>query len=115
MRKVILILFAFISLNLFAGNGQVELKGRRINSENKGNAFPRSSVAPLVISLSDYVLSLPECDQQETLTLYQDGSIVYTAVLSSGTSMIEIPSYVVGDCELQLARGNIIYVGQICF
>ena len=88
------------------------MKGRRINAENKGNAFPRSSVAPLVISLSDYVLSLPECDQQETLTLYQDGSIVYTAVLSSGTSMIEIPSYVVGDCELQLARGNIIYIAM---
>ena len=53
------------------------------------------------------------CDGCELLLLDEDGDVVYSTVIPVGTTSLVLPSYLSGEYEIQINRGNFCFYGMI--
>lgn len=53
------------------------------------------------------------CDGCELLLLDEDGDVVYSTVIPVGATSLVLPSYLSGEYEIQIIRGNFCFYGMI--
>ena len=71
--------------------------------------LPKSPVIPPDISYDGNVISFLGQHDSYTLCIYQDGALVYTVGVSSGTNTIVLPSWLEGQFEIRLLTGDSYY------
>ena len=93
--------------------GEIPLSVRIEDPVNGGNPVPRTPVLIPTVSLDGYTLSYDASCWGNTLQIEQNGVIVYSTIIPSDAYSTELPSYLSGDYELQIIRGNFCFYGDI--
>ena len=66
------------------------------------------------VSIEDYTLYFTTpCDGCTLRLLDENDVVVYSTVISAGTTSLVLPSYLSGEYEIQIIRGNICFYGYI--
>lgn len=79
-----------------------------------GNNGTYAPARPWYISQNDYVLTLPDFEEDYTLQLFdEDENVVYSVDCLSGTTQVVLPSTLTGDYEIVVIRGGTYYGGYI--
>ena len=115
MLKKLFLAFALLSSwgvnSIYAGE-QIPMHIINPSGPEGGNTLapPR----PWYITQDDYTLSMPAFEDDFTLELLdEDGVVVYTTFVPSGTTLIVLPSTLSGDFELRLVADTYYYIGYI--
>lgn len=120
MKKIITLLVLFMfSLGMYANQPPSETLTLHPSSSSKddgrGNPSPRSILSPLFIIKENHSLILPTNEEGVEIIVKQSNDIIYQDIISAGTSVIEIPANVQGDCVIQLTIGETVYIGKVQF
>lgn len=66
------------------------------------------------VCLDDYSLSFnTPCDGCTLRLLDENDVVVYSTIIPTGTTSLVLPSYLSGEYEIQIIRGNICFYGYI--
>ena len=66
------------------------------------------------VSIEDHTVYFDTpCDGCTLRIVNEDGDVEYTTVIADGTDELELPSYLEGEYELQIVRGNFCFYGII--
>ena len=85
-----------------------------IERPTNGQGSHRAPMRVPNLVIDDNILLIPEyyynCQLQIT---DEDGFVVYSTTIPEGCDQIELPSYLNGEYEIQLIRGNFCFCGYI--
>ena len=102
--------FANVCVDAFAS--QVQLQVRIDDPTENQPPYPKSPILIPEVSIEDYTLNFDaSCLGCELRLLDEDGVLVYSTTITSGT--LVLPSYLSGNYELQIIRGNFCFYGDI--
>lgn len=74
----------------------------------------KSPTLPLVITQNGHVLTLPGFSDDVVLQLLdEDGVVVYTLFIPAGTTIIVLPTALIGDFEIRFVADTYYYYGFI--
>ena len=97
---------------LNAAQVPVQLQVRYDDPKINQSGGPKSPVLVPGVSIDDYVLTFDaSCLGCELRLMDEDGDVVYTSTITSST--LVLPSYLSGEYELQIIRGNWCFYGYI--
>ena len=74
-----------------------------------GNPFPKMPPRIPVVEQDENQLIFEASHAEFTLELIQDDEVVYSVVVPSTTTLVTIPTWVAGDCEIRLITGGTFY------
>lgn len=86
-----------------------------VNGDNAGGntglpTGPRSPIVMPSVTQDSHTLYLYSgCDNASLVLLDENGDSVYTAAITAGTTQIVLPSYLVGEYELRIIRGGVVF------
>ena len=113
MKKFILFLLLLVGGGTFAFGAQ-QIPMHIIDQNPSGSGYPLAPIRPWYINQNDYVLTLPDFEEDYTLQLLdEDGYVVYSVNCLSGTTQVVLPSTLTGDYEIVVIRGETYYGGYI--
>lgn len=102
--------FANVCVNAFAS--EVSLQVRIEDPTNNQPPYPKTPILVPEVSIEDYTLTFDDaCLGCELRLLDEDGVLVYSTTITSSTFVL--PSYLSGNYELQIIRGNFCFYGDI--
>lgn len=113
---VALSLMVFNSFGAVTGgeNSDISLSLVWNDPSNTNTPIPKTPVPPLLISQDSNVLTLPATPVDYTLELRdENGVLVYTAFIPTGTAQIILPSTLYGDFEIRLVADTYYYIGYL--
>lgn len=111
MKKLILFLLLLVG-GTFAFGAQIPMN--IIKEGPAGNIGTYAPARPWYITQDDYVLTLPDFEEDYTLQLFdEDENVVYSVDCLSGTTQVVLPSTLTGDYEIVVIRGGTYYGGYI--
>ena len=112
MKKLIIFLLLLVGGGTFAFGAQIPM--HIIKDGPAGNNGTYAPARPWYISQNDYVLTLPDFEEDYTLQLFdEDENVVYSVDCLSGTTQVVLPSTLTGDYEIVVIRGGTYYGGYI--
>ena len=66
------------------------------------------------IDINDHTLSfITPCDGCTLQLVDEDGIVLFTTVIPNGATNLVLPSYLSGEYEIQIVRGNFYFYGYI--
>lgn len=84
------------------------------DDDNNGGGRPRTPVLPPTIAIDGHTLYIiGGCVGAELALVSADDEEVYTASLPEGTTLLVLPEWLQGTYELQIRRGQYIFVADI--
>ena len=102
--------FANMCVNAFAGEVPLQVSIDDPNIDKP--PYPKTPILIPEVSIDDYTLTFDaSCLGCELRLLDEDGVLVYSTTITSGT--LVLPSYLSGNYELQIIRGNFCFYGDI--
>ncbi len=102
VRKLFLFVFLLIGVGSFSYGAQ-QIPMHIINPEGVGNGHTYAPPRPWYITQDENVLTMSETPEDYTFVLLdEDGEIVYTDTLFSGSTMFILPSTLSGNFEIRL-------------
>lgn len=119
MKRIILGL-ALILAASFSGV-MAEVVGEEIDFEvgivdptENHEPFHKGPVLVPSVSLDGYTLYFAtSCDGCTLCLLDENDTVVYSTVIPTGTTSLVLPSYLSGEYEIQIIRGNYCFYGYI--
>ena len=92
----------------------IDLSVSIIDPKGGQHGQQRGPVVIPEVDLVGYTLSfVTPCDGCELILLDEDGDVVYSTVIPVGTTSLVLPSYLSGEYEIQINRGNFCFYGMI--
>lgn len=92
----------------------VDLNLGYVDPEIGKSGQQRSPIAIPEVDIDDYTLSfITPCDGCTLQLVDEDGIVVYTTVIPNGATNLVLPSYLSGEYEIQIVRGNFYFYGYI--
>lgn len=106
-------LFTAMMLKADPGNGNtIPLRPIKTTPNNSGR--PRTPVCVPTIYLDGHTLFFETSCDGCTLQLFdEDGNVVYSLVIPTGTTSLTLPATLTGNYEIQIIRGDFTFVGEI--
>ncbi len=106
-------LFTATMLKADPGNGgTIQLKPIKTTPDDGGHS--RLPVCVPTIYLDGHTLYFETSCDGCTLQLFdEDGNVVYSLVIPTGTTSLTLPATLTGDYEIQVIRGDITFAGEI--
>lgn len=102
VRKLILFVILLIGGCSFSYGAQ-QIPMHVIDPEGVGNGHTYAPARPWYITQEDYAFTFAATPEDYTLVLLdEDGEVVYTDTLLSGSTMFILPSTLLGNFELRL-------------
>jgi len=96
--------------------GRLYLQVRIIDPTVQDEPIGRNPVdIPLLSVEANNISFITPCDGYTLRLVNEEGGIDYSIRIAANTSNITIPSYLTGEYELQLIRGQYCYYGYIEF
>lgn len=113
MKKLILFLLLLLGGGTFAFGAQ-QIPMHIIDETPPLGGHPYAPARPWYINQNDYILTLPDFEEDYTLQLLnEDEDVVYSVNCLSGTTQVVLPSTLTGDYEIVVIRGETYYGGYI--
>jgi hypothetical protein len=87
-----------------------------VDPKNGNDGQQKSPQQGLIVSIDDYILTIPAFEDDFILELLdEDGVVVYSVYVPAGTTQVVLPSTLSGDFELRLVEDTYYYRGYISF
>ena len=104
-------LFANVSAQAFE---LVPLTCQKVNKDKDRPSNPKSPDVIPSLYIDEYTLSYgSELEGFELQILDEDGVVVYSTIISAGTSQVVLPSTLSGDYEIRFVTDDYYYYGYI--
>ena len=115
MRKFYLILTSFVLLSIHCmAGGPIDLSVGIIDPAPIGHKPSKAPIQPPVVYLDDYTLSFNAFEEDCAIQLLdEDDVVVFSDVITAGTTTFLLPSTLSGEYQIQLIYGNWIFIGWI--
>ena len=104
MKKVMMVALLLTGGGTFCYGSPVQVPMHIIDQSSGSSGPTYAPIRPWYITQDDYTLEL----------LDEDGVVVYTTFVPSGTTTVILPSTLSGDFELRLVADTYYYRGYIC-
>jgi len=103
MKKYVLFVTLLIWGAFFSFGAQQSIPMQIVNGHDVGNGHTYAPARPWYITQDDYVFTLSASSEDYTLVLLdEDGEVIYSDTLISGSTMFVLPSTLSGSFELRL-------------
>lgn len=107
-------MLSLTSVNVYADPTDIELQVGYEDPDDGDLGQQRGPVLIPDLSLDGYSLIFnTPCDGYTLRLLDENGSVVYSTVIPTGTTSLVLPSYLSGEYEIQIIQGNICFYGYI--
>lgn len=107
-------MLSFTCVNLYANQEDVDLQVGYEDPDEGNDGQHRGPVHIPDVSLDGYSLIFnTPCDGCTLRLLDENDIVVYSTVIPTGTTSLMLPSYLSGEYEIQIIRGNIYFYGYI--
>lgn len=114
MKKLVILLFALLSLVMAKANEKVEFKSQLLQGASIGHGYPKSPMQAPTVYIEDYTLSFVVGHPDYLLNIKdEDGNVVFSTVVWSAQTEVVLPSTLSGDYEIELVMGNWLFSGWI--
>ena len=114
MKKLVILLFALLSLVMAKANEKVEFKSQLLQGASIGHGYPKSPMQPPTVYIEDHTLSFAVDHPDYLLNIKdEDGNVVFSTVVWSAQTEVVLPSSLSGDYEIELVMGNWLFSGWI--
>ena len=114
MKKLVILLFALLSLVMAKANEKVEFKSQLLQGASIGHGYPKSPIQPPTVYIEDHTLSFTVDHPDYLLNIKdEDGDVVFTTVVYSAQTEVVLPLTLSGDYEIELVMGNWLFSGWI--
>ena len=114
MKKLVILLFALLSLVMAKANEKVEFKSQLLQGASIGHGYPKSPIQPPTVYIEDHTLSFAVDHPDYLLNIKdEDGDVVFTTVVYSAQTEVVLPLTLSGDYEIELVMGNWLFSGWI--
>ena len=114
MKKLVILLFALLSLVMAKANEKVEFKSQLLQGASIGHGYPKSPMQPPTVYIEDHTLSFTVDHPDYLLNIKdEDGNVVFSTVVWSAQTEVVLPSTLSGDYEIELVMGNWLFSGWI--
>ena len=114
MKKLVILLFALLSLVMAKANEKVEFKSQLLQGASIGHGYPKSPMQPPTVYIEDHTLSFTVDHPDYLLNKKdEDGDVVFTTVVYSAQTEVVLPLTLSGDYEIELVMGNWLFSGWI--
>lgn len=115
MKKLLLTCCLWaVSLAIYAEDRWIDFHVGYNNPTNVNKGKTRTPIQPPAVYLKNYTLSFNAFEEDCTIQLLsEDDGIVVSDVIPAGTSTFQLPTYLVGEYQIQLIYGNFIFTGYI--
>ena len=114
MKKLVILLFALLSLVMAKANEKVEFKSQLLQGASIGHGYPKSPMQPPTVYIEDHTLSFTVDHPDYLLNIKdEDGDVVFTTVVYSAQTEVVLPSTLSGDYDIELVMGNWLFSGWI--
>lgn len=101
-------------VSVYADPIEIPLQVSYEDPNNGNDGLQKGSVPIPSISLDYYSLIFnTPCDGYTLRLLDEDGVVVYSVVIPTGTTSIVLPSTLSGDYQIELVMGNWLFTGYI--
>ena len=121
MKKVIfslvmLLLASFSQASVQSISNQLYLQVRIIDPTEPLIPIRRAPIATPTIYLDGYNLQFETpCDGCTLQLINEDGDVEYSIEIPTNTTSLALPSYLSGEYELQIIRGQLCFYGYVEF
>ena len=107
-------MLSLTSVSVFAVPVNIPLHVEYEDPDNGDDGLHKGSVPIPSISLDDYSLIFNTlCDGYTLRLLDEDGVVVYSIVIPTGTTSLVLPSTLSGDYQIELVMGYWLFTGWI--
>ena len=107
-------MLSFSAISVYADS--VDLQVGIVDPDYGDDGQHRGPVLIPDVSLDGYSLIFnTPCDGCTLRLLDENDIVVYSTVIPTGTTSLVLPSYLSGEYEIQIIRGNIYFYGYIIF
>lgn len=116
MKKLLIMLLclsAWSVNNAYAEDVEIDLS---VEIVDETTCHPGREKAPLRIPRvyqDGYKLTLSRSHPEYIINIVQDDVVVYSSVIPAGVTEFNLPSYLSGECRIQLISGRLCFYGQI--
>ena len=119
MKKILIFLFAFVSMTTFATSGEqpnvaipISLQVYTIDPTLEIGRPHKTPIQPPLIYIEDGTLTFATpCDGCELRLVNAEDEVEYTTVISGST--LELPSDLSGTYVLEIICGDYVFLGEI--
>lgn len=116
LSLVLLLLASFSQAKLEPMWNQIFLQVKIVDPTVHDEPIGRSPVHIPSLSLEEYnLLFHTSCDGCTLRILNEDGDIEYSILIPENTTSMTLPSYLHGECKIQLIRGQFCFYGYVEF
>lgn len=115
MFGLVMALLPYTSVCVNAENpGDIDLEVGYVDPDCTKDDDQRSPILVPHVGIDGYTLTFfTHCDGCTLRLLDEDNNVVYSAVISSGTSTLVLPSYLSGDYRIEIIRGAFCFWGYV--
>ncbi len=107
-------MLSFTCVNLYANQEDVDLQVGYEDPDDGNDGQQKGPVLIPYVCIDGYSLSfITPCDGCTLRLLDENDIVVYSTVIPTGTTSLMLPSYLSGEYEIQIIRGNIYFYGYI--
>lgn len=111
---LLMVVLSFTCVNLYANQESVYLQVGYDDPDDGNDGQQRGPLFIPDVCIDDYFLIFnTPCDGCILRLLDENGAVVYSTVIPSGTTSLVLPSYLSGEYEIQIVRGSIYFYGYI--
>ena len=116
MKRIVLFL-AFVVVSSFNGvwaQDEIDLEVGIVDPTEEYEPVEKGPVLVPSVSIDDHTLYfITPCDGCTLCLVDEDDVVVYSTVIPTGTTSLNLPSYLSGEFEIQVIQGNIYFWGHI--
>lgn len=118
MKKFLFVLLCFALIHgriIASEKEQISLNiDVEVIDEEPAISGPRKTIVRIPRIYQDgYKLTLSSFHPEYIINIVQDDEVVYSSVIPAGVTEFELPSYINGECVIQLIKGKFCFWGNI--
>lgn len=107
-------MLSLTSVDVYADPTDIELQVGYVDPIDGDSGQHRGPVLIPCISIDNFTLYFTTpCDGCTLRLLDENGVVVYSTVIPTGTISLVLPSYLIGEYEIQIIQGNNCFYGYI--
>ena len=118
MKKLLFVLLSmlFFSSNPMMGEEEmIDLNLEIIDDSPTGPGRGKAPIRKPIVNQEGQKITFLSSHPEYTINIIQNDEVIYSFVIPSEVSKFEIPTYVEGECILQLISGRFCFWGIVSF
>ena len=114
MISLLTVMLSLTSVSVYADPTDILLQVNYEDPDYGNDGQHRGPVLIPEVGLDGYSLIFnTPCDGYTLRLLDENGAVVYSTVIPTGTISLVLPSYLSGEYEIQIIQGNLYFYGYI--